>query len=654
MLGKKLMGSSASAPIYVDDVFSAYLYMGNNSIQTYTHGVDLATYGGMYWIKARGAAGNTGHALWDSKRNGNDAQAFGAYLATDTTAAQVLYYTANKPALSANQFNVPSWLSTENAVYVSYSFRKAPKFFDVVTWTGDGATSRVIPHSLGSAIGMLIIKCTSATGDWSVLLRNSNGNYAYYGGNSAGTGQGLNHNNAASSPDVAQTHLTSSEFNVGTSYINGDANASGRTYVAYLFAHDTSTNGLIQCGSVTTDESGNASVATLGWEPQFLLFKASSIVSDWIMLDTQRGWDMSAKDGTLLANSSATETTATERGYPTATGFVFKGGAVAVTYNYLAIRRPNKPVTSGGQVFNLAASATILRVMPGSANRYVDMVLGRADRTNAYTPAWQIVDRLRGMAPVSGALPMLDTTTTAAESMPAAFPYLDGYSCNFVAFQAQATSSILYGLSRAPGVFDMVCDTGTGVAHAISHNLAAAPELWLRKCRSGVAAWVFGSSLLANTEKIVCPSPAGKVADATAWNSTTPTSTSLTVGTLADVNTIAATYVTYLWATLAGVSKVGSYTGNGASQTIACGFAAGARFVMIIRTTASTAQDIFVWDSARGIVAANDPHLSLNTTAAEVTTDDSIDPNSSGFVVNQVAATNINVSGAIYIYLAYA
>ncbi|MDO8552003.1 MAG: hypothetical protein Q7S01_00560 [bacterium] len=36
------------------------------------------------------------------------------------------------------------------------------------------------------------------------------------------------------------------------------------------------------------------------------------------------------------------------------------------------------------------------------------------------------------------------------------------------------------------------------------------------------------------------------------------------------------------------------------------------------------------------------------------TTDDSIDPDSSGFVVNQLAATNINVSTATYIYLAFA
>jgi hypothetical protein len=215
-------------------------------------------------------------------------------------------------------------------------------------------------------------------------------------------------------------------------------------------------------------------------------------------------------------------------------------------------------------------------------------------------------------------------------------------------------SYVDYFFRRAPGVFDVVCDTGTGANKTETHGLGVAPELWLRKGRSGATEWVWGSTALLNTEKIVMPSPNGRVTDTTAWNSTYPTATSFYVGTAATVNTSSATYVTYLWATKAGISKVFSYTGNGTNQTINCGFSAGARFVMIIRATASTAQDIFVWDSVRGIVSGSDPHLSLNTTAAEVTTDDSVDPDNSGFVVNQDAATNINVNGAVYFGLAFA
>jgi hypothetical protein len=125
-----------------------------------------------------------------------------------------------------------------------------------------------------------------------------------------------------------------------------------------------------------------------------------------------------------------------------------------------------------------------------------------------------------------------------------------------------------------------------------------------------------------------------------------------TVGTGVNTNENNTTYVAYLFATCAGVSKVGSYTGNGTTQTINCGFTGGARFVLIKRTDSTG--DWYVWDSARGIVAGNDPHLSLNTTAAEVTTDDSVDTDNTGFVVNQLSATDINVTSASYIFLSVA
>jgi hypothetical protein len=52
------------------------------------------------------------------------------------------------------------------------------------------------------------------------------------------------------------------------------------------------------------------------------------------------------------------------------------------------------------------------------------------------------------------------------------------------------------------------------------------------------------------------------------------------------------------------------------------------------------------------LLTGNDPFLELNTTDAEVTSDDSIDPDSSGFIVNQTATTNVNVSSASYIFMA--
>jgi hypothetical protein len=61
-----------------------------------------------------------------------------------------------------------------------------------------------------------------------------------------------------------------------------------------------------------------------------------------------------------------------------------------------------------------------------------------------------------------------------------------------------------------------------------------------------------------------------------------------------------------------------------------------------------------VWDSARGIISGNDPYLLLNTTAAEVTSTDYIDPLNSGFEISSTAPAAINASGGSFIYLAIA
>jgi hypothetical protein len=107
-----------------------------------------------------------------------------------------------------------------------------------------------------------------------------------------------------------------------------------------------------------------------------------------------------------------------------------------------------------------------------------------------------------------------------------------------------------------------------------------------------------------------------------------------------------------LFATCAGVSKVGSYTGTATTKQINCGFTGGARFVLIKRTDATG--DWYVWDSARGIIAGNDPYFVMNSIAAEETGTDYIDTYSLGFEISSSAPTGINESGGTYIFLAIA
>jgi hypothetical protein len=220
-------------------------------------------------------------------------------------------------------------------------------------------------------------------------------------------------------------------------------------------------------------------------------------------------------------------------------------------------------------------------------------------------------------------------------------------------FNGSGRSLSPYFFRRAPGFFDEVCYTGTNTAgQTYSHNLGSVPELMIVKQRDSGRSWVVYSAALGATKFLTLQTTNAENALSSIWNDTSPTSTVFTVGTSTASNQSGGTYVAYLFASAPGVSKVGTYTGTGAAQTINCGFTTGARFVLIKRTDSTG--DWNVWDSARGIIPANDPYLALNSTAAEVTGTDYVDTTSVGFDITSTAPAAINASGGTYIFLAIA
>jgi hypothetical protein len=630
-----LMGEGAGgAPVvYVEDVFSTYLYTGNGTTQTITNNIDLSTKGGLVWIKARNTVDS--HRLFDTSRG------VGNYLVTNGTFAE-LNNAASVTAFNSNGFSLGSFGGTNDAFnYASWTFREQPKFFDIVTWTGNG-TNRTIAHTLGVVPGCIIVKRTDTAEAWAIYHR------------SLANTQYLVLNTTAAAATGAtwwnSTTPTSAVFSVGT---DASVNASGGTYVAYIYAHDAGgfgaagTDNVISCGSFTTVSNGKMSAAVnLGYEPQWLLAKRSVSAENWVLYDTMRGLDYSGYN-VLYPNLSNAEDSSTTPLVPTATGFDTPTAngpfANSTTYIYIAIRRgPMKVPTVGTSVYSPVVTAALGFYTTGF------VVDGVITTTRNVTPAFYTGDRLRG----GGKL--LNTPSTAAEQAYAGW-YFD--SNTGVNQQQDPRNSINWNFQRAPSFFDVVCYTGTGVAgRTVTHNLAVAPELVIVKKRSASENW--GTLYVATSSTGALDSTTGLSTANNQYyfgNDTiyiAPTSSVFTVGSVDRVNTSGGTYVAYLFATCAGVSKVGGYTGNGSSQTIACGFTAGSRFVMIKRTDSTG--DWYVWDSARGIVAGNDPHLSLNTTAAEVTSDDSVDTDNSGFIVNQLSATNINVTSATYIFLAIA
>ncbi len=310
--------------------FSTTTYTGTGAAQTISNGLDLSSDGGLVWVKRRDATNS--HSLWDSARGIN------YWLSSDNTSAQIDYSTNAMQSFNTNGFTLGTDSVTNGSgnSMVSWAFKKTPKFFDIVTYTGNGTAGRTISHNLGSVPGMIIVKVTNATDDWVVYHRGMDG--------SAPEDYRMLLNDTGARVNATRwndTAPTSTEFTVDS---DTSVNGNGLTYVAYLFAHDTDASSLIKCGSYTgTGSSGNA--VTLGWEPQWLMIKnISTSNQNWELFDNQRGLVTNANSAELFPNTSSAErnsfniinTTAT--GFETGASSLDETNASGSNYIYVAIR----------------------------------------------------------------------------------------------------------------------------------------------------------------------------------------------------------------------------------------------------------------------------------------------------------------------------
>jgi hypothetical protein len=631
---------------YVEDVFSTWLYTGNGSTQTITNGIDLAGRGGLVWLKARAAAtsGSTdmGSFLYDTQR-GVNIKLSSTYPDFQFEVANSLTsFTSSGFVLGAGGVSGPN---TNTATYASWTFREQPRFFDIVTYTGNGE-NRTIAHNLGSVPGCIMVKRLDASADWQVYHRSLANTQYLVLNSSAGAATGATRWNSTTPTDTV--------FSLGT---DATVNASGGTYVAYLFAHDaggfgaTGTDNVISCGSFTTDGSGNATV-NLGYEPQWAMFQFAIGGSNWHLMDDMRGFTVDfSSNKVLYANRTDAEQTSI-RFLPNATGFSVTSFGANQTIIYIAIRRgPMRTPTTGTSVFgaNLRTGTTVVGTIVASPLSPSGDAFWMFNRGTAAPPANTALNPV--FPRLTGGSFMATQRTNAESSSLLNWGFSQSQLRFTGVFDNPTTNYVQYFFSRAPGFFDVVCYTGTGSGTTVAHNLGVAPELMIVKSRNLAQDWPVYAVTEGPSRGTEVNSTGGFAnVGAQYWNSTNPTSAQFSVGNSPAVNNSGTTYVAYLFASCPGVSRVGSYTGTGATQTINCGFAAGARFVLIKRTNGTG--DWYVWDSARGIVAGNDPYLTLNTTAAEVTTTDWVDTAASGFELSNAGGNLVNTNGGSYIFLA--
>ncbi len=643
-----LAGASGAAggsadPLYVDDVFSTFLYDGTGSTITVNNGLDLSGEGGLVWLKRRTTSiGN--NILVDTERGA------GKWLRSNSNGSE-LTTSGTVTAFSSNGFTIGNYVETNRSgdTNVAWSFRKAPKFFDVVTYSGTGSVQN-ISHSLGSVPGMIMIHCRDGDHDWEVYHRATGATKSLH----------LNKTDAAATDSTVwnNTTPTSSVFTVGTSL---NVNQNGHGYVAYVFAHDEQAFGtdsdeaIIKCGSYTGASNTIKSVS-LGFEPQWLMIKNTTRssdsygVADWWMGDIMR--QMSHQNARALrANTYDIEYNGGTV-VPTTTGFNVVNqdnidhSTNGDNYIYIAIRRPHKPPTAGTEVLSIAAASSYQAPVAIPCNFAPDFFLAKSRTNNlgVYAEA-----RLTEKWMYTNSESPEDSNNYFHWDGPGGKTTLPSVDFN--------DNPVYWQFRRAPGFFDVVCYSGSGSPSesTISHGLGVVPELLIAKRRdNGNAPWAVYSSVTGNANYLRLNTTNASFST-NFWRSTTPTSTTFKVSNNNSVGNDANNYVAYLFATLDGISKVGSFTGTNASIDIDCGFTAGARLVLIKRTDYTDGWYLF--DSVRGINSggADDPYILLNSNAAQVNSFNPISPLNSGFTVNSPAtAGNLNSNGATYLFLAIA
>ena len=274
--------------------FKVQLYTGNGSgghAITFDD-TDTTMTPDLVWIKTRSNASN--HQL----HNSLTAETY-HYLETSTT--DVLA-TTNSDALTAfgsdgftigsdgvineNTYTYVAWCwkagttsgkstTSETITPSGYSIN-ATSGFGVFTWSGSGSNG-TITHGLGGDVskGMIIVKRLNSTAGWQVYHQGTGATHTIY----------LNSTAVADDSDTVwnDTAPTSSVFTLGT---NAGTNASGGTYVGYVFAPK---QGFSKFGSYTGNGNADGPFVYTGFRPAMLFVKnTASGSTNWYMYDDQR------------------------------------------------------------------------------------------------------------------------------------------------------------------------------------------------------------------------------------------------------------------------------------------------------------------------------------------------------------------------------
>jgi len=285
------------------DYFNTKLWNGNSSTQAIT-GVGFQP--DFVWGKQR--TGTESHQLLDVLRGANN------ILTSNTDAAALAdsnilnsfdsdgYTLGNQNQLNDTGYTYVGWnwkagttsgITTNGSTNITpsgYSFNATSKF-SVIKWSGSGVDGAYLPHGLGVAPSVAIIKKTSASEEWVVYHIGLGSNQAYLRLNNTAaqvTGSGIWY---SYTPDATNIRLSNDSW----------VNASGSDYVGYFFSD---TAGYQKHGSYVGNGFSNGTFVYTGFKPAWVLIKDRTRSEAWYIYDGKiLGYN--GQMGDFLANTNA-------------------------------------------------------------------------------------------------------------------------------------------------------------------------------------------------------------------------------------------------------------------------------------------------------------------------------------------------------------
>ena len=616
-------GATAAAgkvPDYVgvDNVFQALHYHGNDSARTInTPKVDLSDGGGL--VISKSISGSRAFTLFNTEHGAGIYQRTNVSNGVQTMSQGVTGFGSETISLGTDA-NV----NNTNEFYGALIFKKQEHFFDIVQYTGNGASSQTISHNLGSQPGMIWVKAKNSSGDWAVYHKNEGaGKYAKLNSTSEFFTNFNFWNN---------TNPNGSNFTVGS---DGNVNNNGTTYTAYLFGHNRFVFGededeqIITMGQYTGNGSTTKRSIGVGFEPELLLVKRADNHSDWHVFCSDWGFKAVGHGDSkrsVLNGSGPHNGWGRLQMHPY--GFFLDGesnsqvNANNSKYIYMAVRRSNRVPETPTDVFEDSTRLTTT----GNTPRFSGCVPGPEFviyNENQNNTDFQIAHKFAA----DGKYHQLNQANAHATDTAR---YNWERQGGFGTSSSYDSTRLAWMFKRGKKFCDFISYYGNDSSQAVRHNLGIAPKMVWVKQNAGQYFTVFLDAPSAGGGKYI------RIADgthdvpatsSTVWDNTAPDANYLYLGNAGSVNDFYY-HEAYLFGDCPGISKLGYYNGASDTVTITTGFQP--RVVMIKNLTNA---DPWWWcNSLLGITnGGNDTVLQLGSTANSYGGYNIVDVSATGF-----------------------